>query len=94
MVRRLGLGKNNHLTYTSLALNPRYDVLVNEILATPQLFFENYFYFAYGPCMLLIMLFSIDNIIHCYGYIDIFIQITCYQRPCRHMYFARGNHSK
>ena len=23
MVRRLGLGKNNHLTYTSLALNPR-----------------------------------------------------------------------
>ena len=25
MVRRLGLGKNNHLTYASLALNPRYD---------------------------------------------------------------------
>ena len=24
MVRRLGLGKNNHLTYDSLALNPRY----------------------------------------------------------------------
>ena len=24
MVRRLGLGKNNHLTYNSLALNPRY----------------------------------------------------------------------
>ena len=24
MVRRLGLGKNNHLTYASLALNPRY----------------------------------------------------------------------
>ena len=23
MVRRLGLGKNNHLTYASLALNPR-----------------------------------------------------------------------
>ena len=28
MVRRLGLGKNNHLTYDSLALNPRYmDIL-------------------------------------------------------------------
>ena len=26
MVRRLGLGKNNHLTYTSLALNPRYTI--------------------------------------------------------------------
>ena len=26
MVRRLSLGKNNHLTYASLALNPRYDV--------------------------------------------------------------------
>ena len=25
MVRRLGLGKNNHLTYGSLALNPRYE---------------------------------------------------------------------
>ena len=24
MVRRLSLGKNNHLTYISLALNPRY----------------------------------------------------------------------
>ena len=24
MVRRLGLGKNNHLSYASLALNPRY----------------------------------------------------------------------
>ena len=24
MVRRLGLGKNNHLTYASLALSPRY----------------------------------------------------------------------
>ena len=24
MVRRLGLGKTNHLTYASLALNPRY----------------------------------------------------------------------
>ena len=24
MVRRLGLGKNNHLTYASLALNPRF----------------------------------------------------------------------
>ena len=23
MVRRLGLGKNNHLSYASLALNPR-----------------------------------------------------------------------
>ena len=27
MVRRLGLGKNNHLTYASLALNPRYETL-------------------------------------------------------------------
>ena len=26
MVRRLGLGTNNHLTYASLALNPRYAV--------------------------------------------------------------------
>ena len=26
MVRRLGLGKNNHLTYASLALNPRYNL--------------------------------------------------------------------
>ena len=25
MVRRLGLGKNNHLTYTSLALSPQYE---------------------------------------------------------------------
>ena len=29
MVRRLGLGKNNHLTYASLALNPRYEVQSN-----------------------------------------------------------------
>ena len=28
MVRRLGLGKNNHLTYASLALNPRSVVLL------------------------------------------------------------------
>ena len=28
MVRRLGLGKNNHLTYASLALNPRDIVLI------------------------------------------------------------------
>ena len=27
MVRRLGLGKNNHLTYASLAFNPRYYLL-------------------------------------------------------------------
>ena len=27
MVRRLGLGKNNHLTYASLALNPRFEPL-------------------------------------------------------------------
>ena len=26
MVRSLGLGKNNHLTYASLALNPRYGI--------------------------------------------------------------------
>ena len=26
MGKRLGLGKNNHLTYACLALNPRYDV--------------------------------------------------------------------
>ena len=26
MVRRLGLGKNNHLTYASLALNPRFGI--------------------------------------------------------------------
>ena len=31
MVRRLGLGKNNHLTYASLALNPRYDMLVCQL---------------------------------------------------------------
>ena len=31
MVRRLGLGKNNHLTYDSLALNPRYLDLVNNV---------------------------------------------------------------
>ena len=30
MVRRLGLGKNNHLTYNSLALNPRIGVTVWE----------------------------------------------------------------
>ena len=29
MVRRLGLGKNNHLTYDSLALNPRDTIHVN-----------------------------------------------------------------
>ena len=29
MVRRLGLGKNNHLTYTSLALNPQYRKMTN-----------------------------------------------------------------
>ena len=28
MVRRLGLGKNNHLTYASLALNPRYVIFI------------------------------------------------------------------
>ena len=28
MVRRLGLGKNNHLSYASLALNPRFDSTV------------------------------------------------------------------
>ena len=31
MVRRLGLGKNNHLTYTSLALNPRYRVFLHSL---------------------------------------------------------------
>ena len=30
MVRRLGLGKNNHLTYASLALNPRTVILVKK----------------------------------------------------------------
>ena len=44
MVRRLGLGKNNHLTYASLALNPRYRLLqfVNSILtlSTPGKIFS------------------------------------------------------
>ena len=31
MVRRLDLGKNNHLTYTSLALNPRYRVFLHSL---------------------------------------------------------------
>ena len=32
MVRRLGLGKNNHLTYASLALNPRDCVVIKQIV--------------------------------------------------------------
>ena len=32
MVRRLGLGKTNHLTYASLALNPRYALHVIQSL--------------------------------------------------------------
>ena len=46
MVRRLGLGKNNHLTYTSLALNPRYDIApVEAFLLQPEstIFFFSYF---------------------------------------------------
>ena len=31
MVRRLGLGKNNHLTYASLALNPRIVLLHQQL---------------------------------------------------------------
>ena len=31
MMRRLGLGKNNHLTYASLALNPRYIYIIKQI---------------------------------------------------------------
>ena len=31
MVRRLGLGKNIHLTYTSLALNTRYIVILARV---------------------------------------------------------------
>ena len=38
MVRRLGLGKNNHLTYASLALNPR-DVLK---FCTPKFLTKRY----------------------------------------------------
>ena len=34
MVRRLGLGKNNHLTYASLALNPRYAICA-DLLSDP-----------------------------------------------------------
>ena len=33
MVRRLGLGKNNHLTCSSLALNPRYNPVTHSIFA-------------------------------------------------------------
>ena len=32
MVRRLGLGKNNHLTYASLALNPRNAILARNLI--------------------------------------------------------------
>ena len=35
MVRRLGLGKNNHLTCTSLALNPRDDTSVFIVVDDP-----------------------------------------------------------
>ena len=37
MVRRLGLGKNNHLSYASLALNPR------------LIYQTHFFFFGFGP---------------------------------------------
>ena len=44
MVRRLGVGKNNHLTYASLALNPRYTVrchfFCNDSLSGLHLYFQ------------------------------------------------------
>ena len=40
MVRRLGLGKNNHLTYASLALNPRY-VFYGEIRKYPRIIIKH-----------------------------------------------------
>ena len=39
MVRRLGLVKNNHLTYTSLALNPRYAVYSESVFCMYGLIF-------------------------------------------------------
>ena len=50
MVKRLGLGKNNHLTYASLALNPRY-VKHTEILV-------NYFFVVVVDVVLLVCFFS------------------------------------
>ena len=42
MVRRLGLGKNNHLTYASLALNPRFVCLRFDIIVLYH--FDNQFH--------------------------------------------------
>ena len=61
MVRRLGLGKNNHLTYASLALNPRYGIVtylqmksVNcnlfMLFETRNLHFKNLLYNLYRCC--------------------------------------------
>ena len=38
MVRRLGLGKNNHLTYASLALNPRNVMFVFQAVIDANIF--------------------------------------------------------
>ena len=46
MVRRLGLGKNNHLTYASLALNPRNILgaeLDNTVVRSKQIALEKHF---------------------------------------------------
>ena len=40
MVRRLGLGKTNHLTYASLALNPRHDLAKRPVMPTEGLILQ------------------------------------------------------
>ena len=42
MVRRLGLGKNNHLTYASLALNPRNGIYDCTMLQCQSLSWSNF----------------------------------------------------
>ena len=48
MVRRLGLGKNNHLTYASLALNPRCGFIIVLMTLSSNLGFVNGFTFNFG----------------------------------------------
>ena len=44
MVRRLGLGKNNHLTYASLVLNPRSRLLDNKSTTSIIPYHSNYLF--------------------------------------------------
>ena len=68
MVRRLGLGKNNHLTYASLALNPRdlvstqtHKDLIDVTVLIEKDLFTIQVYSTIQGCIFLVCIFSWFN---------------------------------